>query len=292
MREARTEEDLRLLLEPAKSDKSIGLVPTMGFLHDGHRRLIASASTENQVVVLSIFLNPTQFGPNEDLDRYPRDLERDVRLASEAGVDILFLPDTRAMYPDGPSRQAIWVDPGHLSDHLCGASRPNHFRGVATVVTKLLNMVQPQRAYFGQKDAQQALILTRLVRDLAFPTEIRIIPTVREADGLALSSRNVFLEPAERSQAPALYRGLLAGEAAVSNGERDSRKIEARIRSTIQREGPDIQVEYIRVVSLDGLEPVDRLDSNALIALAARVGATRLIDNLIVRFEDGVAHVG
>lgn len=197
---------LRARLASARSaGGSIGLVPTMGYLHAGHMRLISRARADNDVLVVSLFVNPTQFGPSEDLDRYPRDLGRDRALTKEAGVDVLFLPSMETMYPDGPSHQEVWVEPGSLATYLDGASRPSHFRGVATVVTKLFNLVQPQRSYFGQKDFQQALIVQRMARDLAFDTCIVIVPTVRDDDGLAVSSRNVFLSSHEREQATVIH---------------------------------------------------------------------------------------
>lgn len=260
---------------------SIGLVPTMGYLHDGHVRLAAEARAENDYVIASIYLNPTQFGPNEDLASYPRELSRDEDILRTAGVDVLFLPDTETMYPDGPTQQTIWVEPGSLAEHLCGASRPGHFQAVATVVAKLFNMVQPDRAYFGQKDAQQAAIIARMVRDLAFPLEIRIVETVREKDGLALSSRNVYLSREERPQAAALSRALAAGRAAIQSGERDARQVEAVMRARITKGAPRSRIDYVAVVDPVSLQPVDRIDREALLAVAVYFGTTRLIDNTL-----------
>ncbi|HLJ68976.1 MAG TPA: pantoate--beta-alanine ligase, partial [Chloroflexota bacterium] len=208
------------------AERAVGLVPTLGYLHAGHAALMRQARAENDVVVASIFVNPTQFGPTEDFERYPRDLVRDRALAGAEGAAILFVPSVETMYPEGPENQRVWVDPGELARHLCGASRPTHFRGVATVVAKLFNMVSPDRAYFGAKDAQQAIIIRRMAGDLAFPVEVQVVPTVREPDGLALSSRNVYLSPAERAQAPALKHALDLARDRILAGERGALDIE------------------------------------------------------------------
>src|SRR5579859_2691821 len=281
--------DLRRWVSEARSSgQSIGLVTTMGYLHDGHLRLIESARAENSYVVCSIYVNPTQFGPSEDLDHYPRDLDRDKRLAEEHGVDLLFVPSTETMYPGGPEAQQIWIDPGHLAEHLCGAARPGHFRGVATVVAKLFHMVQPDRAYFGQKDAQQAIIIERLVADLVFPLEIRVIPTVREEDGLAISSRNVYLSHEQRSQATALIHALHRARQLIEAGEQHPPVIEREMNSLIRDEAPDARVDYVTVADHRRLQPTtDKLPDDALIALAVYFGSTRLIDNMVVRRADG-----
>ncbi|HEX8917368.1 MAG TPA: pantoate--beta-alanine ligase [Chloroflexota bacterium] len=280
----RTDGLRRQVSDARSSGRSIGLVPTMGYLHEGHLRLIDAARSENEYVVCSVYVNPTQFGPNEDLDRYPRDLQKDRSLANEHGVDLLFVPSTETMYPNGPRAQYVWVDPGQLTQYLDGASRPGHFRGVATVVTKLFHMVQPDRAYFGQKDAQQAVVVQRMARDLAFPIEIRVVPTVREEDGLALSSRNVYLSPEERLQAPALYHALRRTRAVIERGERRVSRIEREMSSLIQQEAPSAHVDFIAVADLQTLQPAgDLLPTEALIALAVYFGSTRLIDNLMVR---------
>jgi pantoate--beta-alanine ligase len=272
------------------SGKSIGLVPTMGYLHGGHIALMAEARAQNDLVVVSIFVNPTQFGPSEDLDRYPRDLDRDRSIARDAGVDVLFVPDLQVMYPDGPDGQRVWAEPGTLAVHLDGASRPGHFRGVATVVAKLLNLVQPDRAYFGQKDGQQAFIVDRMVRDLAFNTRIEVVPTVREADGLAMSSRNVYLSDEERRQAPALSHALAVAQDMILSGQRESVRIERAMHQVIAAEAPLAQIDFIAVADAGTLAPTPTLSGDALIALAVSFGATRLIDNVIVRFERGVPH--
>jgi pantoate--beta-alanine ligase len=277
------------MLKARCSGKSIGLVPTMGYLHAGHVRLVSEARAANDVVVVSIFVNPTQFGPSEDLDRYPRDLERDRAIAREADVDVLFVPDVDTMYPDGPGNQEIWVEPGKLAAHVDGASRPQHFRGVATVVAKLFNLVQPHRAYFGQKDGQQAFIVDRMTRDLAYDTSVVIVPTVREVDGLAVSSRNVYLSSEERRQAPALSHALAIARAMILDGQRESGLIEDAMKRAIEAEAPLARIEFIAVADAGMLAPFSRVDRDAVIVLAVFFGATRLIDNIVVRFVDGAA---
>lgn len=270
---------------------SIGLVPTMGYLHAGHLRLTEVARGENDIVVMSVYVNPTQFGPSEDFDRYPRDLVRDQELASSAGVDILFAPATATVYPDGPSGQRVWVEPGTLAQHMEGASRPGHFRGVATMVAKLFNFVQPDRAYFGQKDAQQALIVSAMARDLAIATEIRIVATVREDGGLALSSRNVYLSPAEHVEAAAISRALRWAREAISCGERDSRALEEGVRRRITADAPAARIDYVAIAGLADLRPLEGpLREDALFAVAVYFGRTRLIDNVIVRFHGGTPY--
>lgn len=267
--------------------KSIGLVPTMGYLHEGHISLVERARADNDVVVASIFVNPTQFGPSEDLLRYPRDLDRDRVIAEQAGVDILFVPAAETMYPNGPEHQEIWVDPGSLAAHLDGASRPFHFRGVATVVAKLFNLVQPHRAYFGQKDGQQALIIERMAEELAYGITIVTVPTVRDADGLALSSRNVFLSPQERSQAVVIPQALTLARTLILEGRRDWAEIVAPMQALIEREAPLARIDFIGAVATDTIAPVSIITGNTMIALAVYFGGTRLIDNLRVRFTDG-----
>jgi len=269
----------------------LGFVPTMGYLHGGHERLISEARASDDLVVVSIFVNPTQFGPSEDLDRYPRDIGRDRAISREASVDLLFVPDVDTMYPDGPGSQKIWVEPGQLAVHLDGASRPGHFRGVATVVAKLLNLIQPHRAYFGQKDGQQAFIVDRMTRDLAFDTSIVIVPTVREADGLAMSSRNVYLSVEEREQAPAISHALAVARAVILDGQRDFEPIEQAMRRTIELEAPLARIDFIAAADTDTVAPVSRIDHDALIAVAVYFGGTRLIDNIVVRYVEGVAQV-
>lgn len=255
---------------------SVGFVPTMGYLHEGHAALIRRARAESGFVVASIFVNPLQFGPREDYRTYPRDLERDARLASEAGTDLLFVPEVEEMYPAG---FRTFVEVPGLSDRLCGASRPGHFRGVATVVTKLLHIVAPDRAYFGQKDAQQLLILRRLVRDLNLDVELVAVPTVREAGGLAMSSRNTYLSPEERRRALALYRALEAAEGLLAAGERRGEALCARMREVLSAD-PAVQTDYAAAVDPETLDDLERVADRVLLAVAARVGRARLIDNL------------
>lgn len=266
----------------------VGLVPTMGYFHRGHLTLMERARAENDYVVVSLFVNPTQFGPGEDFARYPRDLERDRRLAEEAGVDALFHPSAEEMYPGG---YQTYVEVTELSQGLCGASRPGHFRGVATVVTKLFNIVTPDRAYFGEKDAQQLRVIKRMVADLNLPVEIRPVPTVREEDGLAMSSRNTYLSPEERRQATALYQSLLWAKERVAEGERDP----ARFREGMERiiaGYPLVNLEYLEFRDDETLAPLAELKGKVLIAIAARVGTARLIDNITVEVETGTGERG
>jgi pantoate--beta-alanine ligase len=254
---------------------AVGLVPTMGYLHDGHLSLVRAARGENARTVVSIFVNPAQFAPNEDLERYPRDEARDLSLLEAAGVNAVFAPDVAAMYPEGFS---TYVTVEGLTQRLEGASRPTHFRGVTTVVLKLLNIVQAQRAYFGQKDAQQLAVIRRMVRDLAVPVEIVGMPIVREPDGLAMSSRNAYLTPEQRRAAPVLARALSLAERLFDQGVRDARQIRDRVEETIRSE-PLAGVEYVSVADAGSLEELTVLDRAALVSLAVRFGATRLIDN-------------
>jgi pantoate--beta-alanine ligase len=278
MRRVSTVAELRRTLAPERlAERSIGLVPTMGAFHDGHRSLMRRASQACDVVVVSVFVNAAQFGPGEDLAAYPRDAAHDEALARAAGVDVLFAPPAEEVYPPG---FATSVHVRGLSEPLEGAQRPGHFDGVATVVAKLLNMAQPDVAYFGQKDAQQALIVRRLARDLDIPARIEICPTVREPDGLALSSRNTYLEPAERERAVALRRALDAAEAAVAGGERDAAAVASAARGAMA--SYDVEPEYLALVAADTLAPVDRIEGEVLVALAARVGRARLIDNTVL----------
>jgi len=283
MDEIKTTRELRQRVRVERCrGSSIGLVPTMGYLHEGHLALVRKARFENDLLVLSIFVNPTQFAPGEDLDRYPRDLERDRSLAKQTAVDLLFLPDAEEMYPRGADAQTVWVDPGMLALHLDGASRPGHFKAVSTIVAKLFNIVEPDRAYFGQKDAQQAAIVERMVADLAFPIQISVVPTVREEDGLALSSRNVYLNEQERKQAGALHRALLLAKQQIASGERDASKLQFAVHELVRREAPLARLEFVEIVDLSTLRPTSRIDGDALLALALYFGDTRLIDNLII----------
>jgi len=250
----------------------------MGFLHEGHLRLVDEARQHADVVAMSIFVNPLQFGPNEDFERYPRDIPRDRAMAQSRGVDCLFVPEHRSVYPQ---EAAIRVSPGALAAHLCGPFRPGHFEGVLTVVAKLFHLVEPDVAVFGQKDAQQATMIRRMVEDLNFPLEIIVSPTVREHDGLALSSRNAFLSPDERRAAVALSRGLAAGHEAFRRGTTEGTRVVAAAAEVVRAE-PLLRPEYIEAVDPRTLAPVERVGDDTLLALAARVGKTRLIDNVVL----------
>ncbi|MFW5950803.1 MAG: pantoate--beta-alanine ligase [Gemmatimonadota bacterium] len=260
----------------------IALVPTMGALHEGHLSLMDRARELAGHVVVSIFVNPTQFGPGEDYEQYPRALERDVELAEARGVDLVYAPPSDEVYPDGSP--AIRVVPGPLAERLCGASRPGHFEGVLTVVCKLFNMVQPDVAVFGRKDYQQATLIRQMVRALDFPVRVELGPTVREEDGLALSSRNRYLSTRERGRAASLSQGLFAARAAFEEGVRDADRLKARVRGTMR--DADVEPEYIELVDPDTLEPVDGAVEGSVLAVAARVGETRLIDNIILGQRD------
>ena len=259
---------------------SLGLVPTMGALHRGHLSLVERARAENDHVAVSVFVNPTQFGPGEDLNRYPRDLDRDLAALEPLGVDLVWVPPVEAVYPPGFQ---TWVTVEDVSAPLEGKHRPGHFRGVATVVAKLFNAVTPDRAYFGQKDAQQVVVIRQMVRDLNFPVEMRVCPIVREADGLALSSRNVYLNPAERQAATVLHRALSAAQQALGQGSTDADMLRAVMSSTIAAE-PLAREEYVSVADPETLAELEQVDParGALLSLAVRVGKTRLIDNCLV----------
>jgi pantoate--beta-alanine ligase len=257
---------------------SVGLVPTMGALHEGHLSLIRAARARDGLVIVSIFVNPTQFGAGEDLDTYPRDLQRDLELARGAGAHLAFAPPVAEMYPEG---FATWVDVEGLTQGLCAASRPGHFRGVCTVVTKLLNICRPDRAYFGEKDAQQLAVIRKMARDLDMPVEIVSCPTVREADGLAMSSRNFRLSAEQRAQAPVLYHALMAARTAVENGERDSGRLRDLMCAVIA-DADLAEIDYVEVVDSETLAPVTLIDRDCLLALAVYFGSVRLIDNLTV----------
>ena len=283
MRTVRTKSELREALAASRREgKRIGLVPTMGFFHEGHLSLMRAARRECDVVVVSLFVNPTQFGPTEDLDSYPRDEDRDAELAALEGVDLLWTPVTAEMYPDDFAT-AVEVD-ATLTGVLDGDSSrrgPSHFRGVTTVVAKLFNCVQPDVAYFGQKDAQQAVVIERMVRDLDFSVEIKVQPIVREADGLAMSSRNAYLDPEQRDRAAALSRALVAAERAVAGGERSTDALVATVTEELRNAG--IDPEYVEARDAVDLTPVATLNSRpVLMAVAARVGRARLIDNVVL----------
>jgi pantoate--beta-alanine ligase len=283
MRVARTKAELRQALEPARrQERKIGLVPTMGYLHEGHLSLLRAARRRCEVVVMSLFVNPSQFGPGEDLDSYPRDEARDRGLAEQEGVDVIYTPPVEEVYPEG---FATGVEVGGgLTEVLCGAPSQrgaSHFHGVTTVVAKLLNSVAPQVAFFGQKDAQQAIVVRRMVRDLDFPVQIEVLPTVRERDGLAMSSRNAYLSPDERRRAAALIRALRAADAVAASGETRTQVALEAARAELERVG--IEPEYLEARDAEDLAPAESLNGRpVLVAVAARVGQARLIDNLVI----------
>lgn len=261
-----------------QNKKSIGFVPTMGYLHEGHLSLVKKAREDNDFVVVSIFVNPTQFGPNEDFNSYPRDLKRDLDLLEKLNVDYVFVPDVNDMYPKDFS---TFVEETKLSKFLCGRSRPGHFRGVCTVVTKLFNIVKPTRAYFGQKDAQQFRILRRMVRDLNLDVEMIEMPIVREKDGLAMSSRNTYLTPEERKEATRLYKSLLKAKEMIESGIKDTEIIKSEMKKILDH--PLLKIDYIEIVDEETLEPVKKVENKVIIALAVYVGKARLIDNMILK---------
>ena len=259
-------------------DRPLGLVPTMGYLHAGHLSLARRAREECRSVAVSIFVNPTQFGPNEDLSTYPRDLERDLQMLDSVGVDLVWAPTAEVMYPPG---YQTWVEVEEVTRPLEGAQRPGHFRGVTTVVTKLFNAVGPQRAYFGQKDAQQAAVIRRMTADLDFPIEIVVCPTVREPDGLAMSSRNVYLDPEQRRAATVLYRALGAAGAAYERGEREAGRLRDIVKETVAGE-PLAELQYVSCADYASLQELERVTGKALLSMAVLFGNTRLIDNLVL----------
>ncbi|HKY84332.1 MAG TPA: pantoate--beta-alanine ligase [Anaerolineales bacterium] len=271
--------DLRQALVPLA--KPLGLVPTMGYLHDGHLSLVRRARQECASVAASIFVNPSQFGPQEDLAAYPRDLPRDLAMLEADGVDLVWTPSPEAVYPPG---YQTWVTVERVSAGLEGERRPGHFRGVATIVTKLFHAFQPQRAYFGQKDAQQAVVIRRLAADLDFPIEVVVCPTVREPDGLALSSRNSYLDPDERRAAMVVYRALRAAEQAHASGERDAERLRQTMRHVLAQE-PLAKVQYVSAAEADSLEEIHGAAERALLSMAVFIGKTRLIDNIVVGGE-------
>lgn len=264
------------------SGRTIGFVPTMGFLHEGHLSLVRESLRRADVTVVSIFVNPAQFGPEEDFREYPRDLKRDSGILEREGVDYLFVPEPGEMYPEG---YRTYVEVFDLQNKLCGRSRPVHFRGVCTVVLKLFNIVSPDISFFGQKDAQQAIILKRMAKELDLDVRIEVLPTVREKDGLALSSRNTCLNPEERKAALVLFKSLKEAQLMVERGERDSAAIVSRMREIISQE-PLARVDYLEIVDMEELNPVARIEKEALAALAVFIGKTRLIDNSILRTKE------
>ena len=261
---------------------TVGFVPTMGYLHEGHLSLVREAKKRNDRAAVSIFVNPKQFGPAEDYNVYPRDFNRDAALLEKEGVDLIFYPAVEEMYPAG---YKTYVEVEDLENRLCGRSRPGHFRGVCTVVLKLFNLIQPDEAYFGWKDAQQVIILKKMVEDLNLPVKIRSMPLIREKDGLALSSRNIYLNPQERQASVVLYRSLELAEEIIKNGERQAARIRQQMVNLISAE-PLARIDYVEIVDPQTLEPLVTIDGDALVAVAVYFGRTRLIDNL--RFISGV----
>ncbi|WP_353855444.1 pantoate--beta-alanine ligase [Bacillus sp. Bos-x628] len=270
-----------------RKQHSVGFVPTMGFLHEGHLQLAKEAREQNDVVVMSIFVNPLQFGPNEDFESYPRDIKRDQCLAEAIGVDILFTPDVKEMYKEKPS---VTVSVQKRTDVLCGKKRPGHFDGVATVLTKLFHLVEPTKVYFGLKDAQQVAVIDAMMEDFFFDIQLVSVPTVREEDGLAKSSRNVYLSEAERQEAPTLFQALKRGQTAVENGERDPKRVHQLIEKELLKTSGEI--DYIGIYSYPHLEPLQSLAGQVIIAIAVKFSKARLIDNVIFHVpESGEKHV-
>lgn len=257
---------------------SVGFVPTMGFLHEGHVSLVERSVRDNEVTIASIFVNPTQFGPSEDFESYPRDTERDLAMLKAAGTDIVFMPEPLDMYPEG---FASWVEVGDITSVLEGASRPTHFRGVTTVVAKLFNIVRPDRAYFGQKDAQQLAVISKMVKDLDMNLEVVRCPTVREPDGLAMSSRNSYLEPGERETAPVLYQSLLLAEKLWKDGENNAETIRQKMKELISEKSV-AEIDYISIADALTLKELDNIEPPALVSLAVKIGKPRLIDNTLL----------
>jgi pantoate--beta-alanine ligase len=279
---AHTIEETRRAVDNArKQGKTVGLVPTMGALHEGHASLVEQARAACGFVVVSIFVNPTQFGPSEDFEKYPRTLYADAALCESKGADLIFAPTAQEMYP---RPQLAWVDVSELTETLCGASRPGHFRGVTTVCTKLFGIVRPDIAFFGQKDAQQAMVIRRMVGDLNLPLKIRVCPIVRAADGLALSSRNNYLSEQQRQQALCLYRALNVCREKVIAGIRNTAELIAEMQAVIEADNG--QVDYVCIVDTETLKPLEMIEQDALVALAVRLGTVRLIDNFRIDLND------
>jgi pantoate--beta-alanine ligase len=259
-------------------DSPVGLIPTMGYLHEGHISLVKQAKKECKGVIATIFVNPTQFGPSEDLDKYPRNLERDLKLLEAAGVDIVWTPTAEVMYP---ADYQTWVDVEKLTKPLEGSMRPGHFRGVTTVVSKLFNATRPDKAYFGQKDAQQAAVIRQMTHDLSYPIEIVVCPILREGDGLAMSSRNSYLNPEERQSATVLYRALTSAKTAFTGGEKNADKLRQIVKDVVSVE-PKAQLQYVSCADYDTLTELEIVSGKALLSMAAFIGKTRLIDNFIL----------
>ena len=262
-----------------QNDCTVGLVPTMGALHAGHASLIETARENCVFLAVSIFVNPAQFGPNEDYENYPRPMEKDLELCRQLDVDMVFAPSANEMYPE---KNLTWIQVEQLCENLCGASRPTHFRGVTTVCAKLFNIIQPDYAFFGQKDAQQSILIRKMVKDLNMPMEIVVCPTIREKDGLAISSRNKYLTPDQRKDAPLLYQSLQKAQRLIQSGQKDPEKIRREMEAVLKKSA-QINIEYIEIVNPDTLEPLEILTGPALIAIAARLGQARLIDNIITK---------
>lgn len=262
--------------------KTIGLVPTMGYLHQGHLSLVRRSKRKADITVVSIFVNPAQFGPKEDFAQYPRDIKRDSRMLGKEGVDYLFAPRADEMYPEG---YKTYVEVVELQDKLCGRSRPGHFRGVCTVVLKLFNIVQPDIAFFGQKDAQQAIILKKMAEDLDLDVKIRVLPIIRDNDGLALSSRNIYLSQEERKAALVLSKSLNEAQSMVEGGEREAEKIVKKMKDIINAE-PLAKIDYVEIVDMKNLDPLTKIENKALAAVAVFIGKVRLIDNAILRVKE------
>lgn len=279
-----TKKELKRFIKNARNEqKTIGFVPTMGFLHEGHLSLIKKSKEENSLTVVSIFVNPTQFGPGEDFETYPRDIDTDTRLAMEAGANVIFTPSAEEIYIPGSS---TWVEvEGDVTSVLCGASRPTHFRGVTTVVNMLFNIVEPDKAYFGQKDAQQAAVLTKMVQDLHMNVEIVVCPIFREADGIALSSRNTYLSEEERDQATILNKSLQLGKRAYQKGEKNVKVLTELIINSINQM-PLAEIDYVNIHSYPLLQTISEVEDRAIIAVAVKFGKTRLIDNIILEKEE------
>ncbi len=279
MKIVKTIEEMRRYVKAARSKgKKIGLIPTMGALHIGHTSLVDRAVEDCDYVVVSIFVNPTQFVPGEDFEKYPRPVEEDLEICEEHNVDLVFNPEPQEMYA---SENITWVNVEKLTEPLCGRSRPGHFRGVTTICAKLFNIVAPDVAYFGQKDAQQAIVIKQMVADLNMPLEIVICPTVREPDGLAISSRNKYLSDQQKKGATLLYKSLLKCQEAIDSGVTDTKKIISEMQKILQQE-PSIEIEYISIVDAETLQNLEQVTGRALIAVAAKVGPARLIDNILI----------
>ena len=276
------QETKKVVAELKSSGRSIGFVPTMGAIHEGHLSLVRSSLNQADRTVVSIFVNPTQFGPREDFKRYPRNLKLDLEILENEGVDFVFVPEAEEVYPDG---YKTYVEVHKLQDKLCGRSRPGHFRGVCTVVLKLFHIIKPDISFFGQKDAQQAIILKRMVKDLDMDGKIEVLPTVRNEEGIALSSRNEYLSPEERKAALCLSKSLKKARSMIEKGERDAEKIIRKMREIINEE-PLVRIDYVEIVGMEELDLLPRIEEEALIALAVFIGKARLIDNAIVRIKE------